>query len=66
MTEEIRSRPYRPTAACERCCFGRGEHEPWCPIKTEATYLISSARMAIDRINIREKGDSSLRIVREA
>lgn len=27
---EITSRPYQPKMACERCCFGRGEHAEWC------------------------------------
>ena len=27
---QIHSAPYRPAMACERCCFGSGEHADWC------------------------------------
>ena len=27
---QIHSAPYRPAMACERCCFGSGEHAEWC------------------------------------
>ncbi len=27
---EIVSRPYKPSAACEACVFGRGEQAVWC------------------------------------
>lgn len=35
--DHIHSRPYNPKMACERCCFGSGEHARWCRknIKTE-------------------------------
>lgn len=31
---EITSKPYKPdpAMACDRCCFGRGEHAEWCPL----------------------------------
>lgn len=32
MTDRIVSRPYPADSpqVCERCVFGRGEHQPWC------------------------------------
>lgn len=32
---DITSRPYRPTMACERCCFNRGEHAEFCPWRVQ-------------------------------
>ncbi len=31
--ENIKSRPYNvdPNKACEKCVFGTGQHEHWCP-----------------------------------
>ncbi len=28
--DEIKSRPYKPQAACERCVFNTGPHADWC------------------------------------
>src|SRR4051812_26266658 len=36
---DITSRPYRPTAACETCCFGRGPHAEWCVASPSPTPL---------------------------
>lgn len=35
MVNQIQSRPFKPTAACEMCVFGTGAHAYWCPIALE-------------------------------
>lgn len=32
MEETIKSRPFHPSACCEKCVFGRGEHAEWCEL----------------------------------
>lgn len=52
MTDDpIRSRPYSTAMACERCCFGRGEHAEYCAQGVIQRYADSRIEAALHELS---------------
>lgn len=51
MTDTLQSRTYKPNPdkACERCCFGTGQHAPFCPFGGDRAAVIKWFTGRLDR-----------------
>lgn len=52
MDEPIRSRPYSTEMACEKCCFGRGKHAPFCSVFAPKNVTVDILERVLASMNI--------------
>jgi hypothetical protein len=54
--QPIRSLPYHPKNACEKCVFDRGEHAEWCPESAKFAAIASATAHSVNRQTLVEQG----------